>query len=190
MKKFNNLILGLGALVGFMPNLAHAQTASTALGEVSSFQDLVTLLWNYGSQIILVMAVFFIVLGAFFYAASAGKQDRIEQGKELIGGSIAAIVLVLTSGILIELLHKPAQGTAGNLSEIPQVITNATNILTGAIGGFAILMMMYAAIQYTTAAGNPDKIEKAQRAFRYALLGLVIGVLAFGIVNAVVTFII
>ncbi len=163
---------------------------STALGEVSNFGELVSVIWAYGSQVIIVLAIFFVVLGAFFYIASAGNETKISQGKQMIFGALIAIVIVLLSGVLIRTLHKPAEGTTGALAEVPQVIGNATNILTGLIGGFAILMLIYAGILYVTGRGEAEKLEKAHNAFRYGVYGLIVGALSYGIANAVINLLI
>jgi hypothetical protein len=165
-----------------------ATGTTTSLGQVSNFGDLVSLLWSYGSQVIIAMAIFFIVLGAFFYVASGGDPKRVSDGKEMIFGSFIAMAIVLFSGVLIRTLHKPAEGSTGALADIPNVINNATNILVGVIGAFTILMLTYAGLLYVMARGDEDKIEKAHRAFRYGVIGLVMGILAFTIVRTVVTY--
>jgi len=184
----------IGAGIAFAlstPGNVYAQeTTQTALGEVSTFGELVSLLWAYGANVIIALAIFFVVLGAFFYVASAGNEDRIAQGKEMIFGALIAVVVVMLSGVLIRTLHKPAEGSTGALADIPNVIGNATNILVGIIGAFAILMLIYSSFLYLTARGDTDRVEKAQNALRYAIYGLVIGVLAFALVNTVINFLI
>lgn len=164
------------------------ETTQTVLGEVSNFAELISLIWSYGSQVIIALAVFFIILGAFFYVASAGNEERIGQGRQMIIGSFIAIVIVIFSGVLIRTLHKPTEGTAGYLTDVPTVINNASNILVGVIGAFTVLMFVYAGLLYVTAQGDPEKIRKAHASFRYAGLGLVIGVLAFALVNTAINF--
>ncbi len=132
--------------------------------------------------------MFFIILGAFFYVASAGNEERIDQGKQMIFGSLIAIVIVIFSGVLIRTLHKPAEGTTGYLSDIPSVINNASNILVGLIGTFTVLMFVYAGFMYITARGDTEKVQKAHAAMRYAAFGLIIGVLAFTLVNTVINY--
>jgi len=128
------------------------------------------------------------VLGAFYYIASAGNEEKIEQGKEMIYGSLIAIAIVLLSGVLIRILHQPAQGMAGNLSEIPSVISNATSILIGLIGAFSFLMLAYAGIMYLLGRGEKGRILRAHRAFSYSIYGLIIGVLAYAIANTLIKF--
>lgn len=175
----------------FGPTLAYAQDGTqTALGQVNTFGELVSLIWAYGSNVLIALAIFFVVLGAFFYIASAGNEERIAQGKEMIFGALIAIIVVLLSGVLIRTLHKPAEGTTGALADVPNVIGNATNILVGIIGAFTILMLIYAAFLYLTGRGDAGKIEKAHNAMRYAIYGLIMGVLAFTITNVVISFLI
>lgn len=169
------------------PTAAHAQT-QTALGEVSNFAELISLIWSYGSQVIIALAVFLIVVGAFFYVSSGGNDERINQGKQLIFGSLIAVMIVIFSGVLIRTLHKPAEGTTGALTDVPTVIANATNILVGVIGAFTVLMFIYSGLQFVLARGDTEKIGKAKVALRYAVYGLVIGVLAFTAVRALVNY--
>jgi glucose uptake protein GlcU len=196
ISKTIGLVLGVIGLM--IPILAYAQATSdtaatpvatqTALGEVTTFGDFVSLVWNYGSQVIIALAVLFIVVGAFFYVASMGNEERINQGKQMIFGSLIAVAIVIFSGVLIRTLHTPTQNTSGYLSDVPTVIQNATNILVGSIGAFAVLMMIYAGFLYVTAQGETEKITKATSALRYAIIGLVVGALAYVIVNNVVNY--
>jgi len=177
----------IGALGLLMPTAALAQTTTqTPLGEVSTFGDLVSLAWSFGSQAILALAALFIVLGAFFTVASLGNEERISQGRQMIVGSLVAIVIVIFSGVLMRTLRQPTAGITGNLADIPTVINNATNILVGSLGAFAVLMMTYAGFLYITAHGDTEKINKAHGAMRASVIGLIVGALAYVIViNAV-----
>ena len=162
----------------------------TELGQVNNFGEFISLIWSFGSRIIVAFAIFFIVLGAFYYIASGGNEEKIEQGKEMIFGSLIAIVITLLSGVLIRILHQPSQGVGTTLSEIPIVIGNATNILVSVIGGFSFLMLAYSGLLYLTGRGERNRILKAHRAFAYSIYGLIIGVLAYGIANIVIEFLI
>lgn len=174
----------------YTPQALAQGAVQTALGEVQTFADLISLIWSFGSKVLIGLAVFFIVLGAFFYMASGGNEERVEEGKQMIFGSLVAIVIVLLSGVFMRLFHQPAQGTSGNLSEIPKVVGNATNILIGLIGGFAVLMLIYSAFIYLTAQGNRTQIQQAHKALRYAIYGLVLGSVAYAVVSVVVRFLV
>lgn len=192
--KMKNKLISIIALTLLSPTLALAQSAvttnttQTVLGRVSTFGDYISLIWSFGSQVILALAVFFIILGAFFYIASAGDERRIDQGKQMIFGSLIAMVIVILSGVLIRTLHKPAEGTSGNLTDVPQVINNASTILLTLIGAFTVAMFIYAGFLFITAQGDVLKTDKAKSALRFAVIGLIVGVSAFAIVRTVLTY--
>ncbi len=160
----------------------------TALGEVDNFGELVSLLWSFGSKALIAVAIFFMILGAFFYMASAGSEEKVQQGKEMILGSLVSVMIVLLSGVLIRTLRLPAQGSSGNLAELPEVISSASSILIGLIGAFSILMLIYSSFLYFSAQGSREKIERAHGALKHAFYGLALGSLAYGIVQAAVRF--
>jgi len=195
MKNKIKSIIGVFSSLGtLIPQISYAEevsemTTSTPLGEVSTFGELISLVWAYGVQVLIAFGILFIVLGAFFYVGSAGNEERKSQGREMIFGSIIGIIITMGSGVLIRMLHKPAEGTSGALAEVPEVIGNASNMLIGIIASFSVLMLVYAGLLYVTGKGDAEKIDKAHNAFKYSIYGLIIGILAYAITNTVVGFI-
>lgn len=69
------------------------------------------------------------------------------------------------------------------------LITNITNILNaiiGVLGIVAVVVIILGGIQYMTSAGDPGRVKKAKDTILYGIIGLVICVLAFAIVNFVI----
>lgn len=55
----------------------------------------------------------------------------------------------------------------------------------GLIGAIALVYIVIAAIQYMTAGGNAGKQEEAKKAIQAAIIGIVIIILSFTLVNTV-----
>jgi protein-S-isoprenylcysteine O-methyltransferase Ste14 len=55
------------------------------------------------------------------------------------------------------------------------------------VGGIAVLFIIWGGIQYVTSSGNKDKAEQAKKTLLYAVIGLIVIVLADVIVNVVTT---
>lgn len=53
--------------------------------------------------------------------------------------------------------------------------------LLGLIGTVMVILIIYAGFLYMTAAGNEDKIDKAKKIIKSAVIGLIIVVLAYSI---------
>lgn len=67
----------------------------------------------------------------------------------------------------------------GSISTIMQIVWAVT-------GGVALLIITIAGLQYVLSRGDPAATAKAKNAIIYALVGLLVSVVAFGIVRFVV----
>jgi len=72
-----------------------------------------------------------------------------------------------------------AQGTLGD--NIAQII----NYFLGMLGLVAVAMLIYAGVLMVTAQGNDEGIDKAKKIITYAVIGIVVIVLSFTIVQFV-----
>lgn len=87
----------------------------------------------------------------------------------------------------------PAPTNLGNPDDVglPQVSLNAgtilaiTNTVTFIAGALAVIFVIVGGIQYATAGGNPARAAKARSTLTYAVLGLIIAVLARALINFV-----
>jgi Type IV secretion system pilin len=86
------------------------------------------------------------------------------------------------------ILTRLAQGLDPEYSGLPQVtaddgaIENALAVVFGVFAAVAVLVIIYAAIDFATGGGNPEKVSRARNTIIYALIGLVISLTAEGIV--------
>lgn len=78
-------------------------------------------------------------------------------------------------------LNVPGPANFGSL------ITNVTNLLLFVAGAVAVIFIIIGAIMYATSAGNEQNVTKAKGTIVNAVIGLIIAVLAFVIVNFVIT---
>ena len=67
-----------------------------------------------------------------------------------------------------------------------EVFKNVVNILLFIIGAVSVIMLIYGGIRYTTSGGNANSVTAAKNTIMYSIIGLVIAILAFAVVNFVV----
>ncbi len=72
---------------------------------------------------------------------------------------------------------------AGSEDKLPNLITNILNAVIGIVGFVAVVFVIIGGINYMTSAGNSEKTKKARDTILYALIGIVVCVLAYVIVN-------
>lgn len=75
--------------------------------------------------------------------------------------------------------------------EIPQpsltqnTISSVLQVVFGVAGGVALLIITIAGLQYVLSQGNPQSTAKAKDTILYALIGLIVCILAFSIIGFV-----
>ena len=75
------------------------------------------------------------------------------------------------------------EGCEGN--DLNSIITIIINTLLIVIGMVAVIMIIMGGISYATSQGDPSKVKKGKDTILYGIIGLVVALLAFAIVNFV-----
>lgn len=97
-----------------------------------------------------------------------------------------------------ELITQFALGKNTNNTQIPDEVgdtgttlvdsvTGIINAVIGALGIVCVVVMIIGGVNYMTSSGDAGKVKKAKDTILYGLIGLVVCVLAFAIVNFVIT---
>lgn len=71
---------------------------------------------------------------------------------------------------------------SGNLNSIIGIIVNTILFIVGAL---AVVMAIWSGFQYITSTGDSGKVSKAKNTLVYSIVGLIIALLAYTIVNYV-----
>ena len=74
-------------------------------------------------------------------------------------------------------------GTGDNLNDL---IGNIINTILYIVGLVTVAVIIYGGVRYTLSTGDPKKVTDAKNTIMYGIIGLVICILAYAIVNFVV----
>lgn len=75
---------------------------------------------------------------------------------------------------------------AGKDETINPLVKTITDVLLFAIGTVSVIMIIVGGIRYTTSNGDSSRVTAAKNTILYAVIGLVVALLAYVIVNFVV----
>lgn len=78
------------------------------------------------------------------------------------------------------------KGTDDKILGSNGILTNVINLLLTVIGIIAVIMIIVGGIRYTTSNGDASQTKSAQNTILYAVVGLVIAIMAYAIVRFVV----
>ncbi len=93
---------------------------------------------------------------------------------------VRATDMTLSSGVSSSQGHDVPKDLAGD------VFKNLVDILLFIIGAVSVIMLIYGGIRYTTSGGNANSVTAAKNTIMYSIIGLVVAILAFAVVQFVV----
>ena len=93
---------------------------------------------------------------------------------------VRATEMTLSGGVSSSQGDDVPQDLAGD------VFKNVVNILLFIIGAVSVIMLIYGGIRYTTSGGNANSVTAAKNTIMYSIIGLVVAILAFAVVQFVV----
>lgn len=74
-------------------------------------------------------------------------------------------------------------GQAKELDGNQGVITTIINTMLFIVGLLAVIMIIYAGIRFVTAHGDEKQVESARQTIIYSVVGLIVAILAYALVN-------
>lgn len=78
-------------------------------------------------------------------------------------------------------------GGTGGSTNVGDIIKTIVNVLLFILGAVAVIMIVIGGIRYSISQGDSGAITSAKNTILYAVIGLVVALLAYAIVNFVLT---
>jgi uncharacterized membrane protein len=119
-----------------------------------------------------------------------------KKASQVLTGAAAAVTLMAGRAMAAESeLTNPAQagaeaakgaGMPSELVGVNGVFTKITNTVLYAVGIISVIMLIYGGLRYVISGGDSKKVTDAKNTIMYAIIGLIISILAYAIVNFVI----
>ena len=96
-----------------------------------------------------------------------------------LSGSVSAQVSKgIDTATTSEMKGKSIDGDKG-------LIKTVVNVLLWAVGILSVIMIIFSGLRYITSAGDASKTKSAQSTLTYSVVGLIVAIMAYAIVNMV-----
>ena len=106
--------------------------------------------------------------------------------KHVIATAASLGVMALPLTAMAVSLDTEFAGSLGFTStDLKQTVLNIITFVLGLLGIIAVVMILYGGFIWLTAGGNEDKVDSAKKIISSAVIGLVVVLLAWAIVNFV-----
>lgn len=131
--------------------------------------------------LVIYASVGFIIYGGFMYLTSQGSSDAVNKAKTTISNAIIGLILSIGATAIVNFVfNKIITSDVATLTS-EAVINNILNTIYFVSGVIAVVMIIVAGFHYVTSAGDSAKITKAKNTITYAVVGIVVILLAFAI---------
>jgi hypothetical protein len=180
-KKMNSKkIIYFSVLIGL---LCMAPIALAQISATSTYTTFPALLAGIASQLgtlIASLGAVMIIVAGIFYLTSAGSPERVGVAKKTLMYAIIGIVVGLTANAITSTVTTIAGGT-----DVKTIINSIASQLGTLIVSLATVMIVVAGGLYLTSAGSPERMGVAKKAIVYAIVGIILGILAPSIVTII-----
>ncbi len=78
-----------------------------------------------------------------------------------------------------------ANGMPESLFGVDGIFTNITNTILYVVGTISVIMLIFGGLRYIISGGDSKKVTDAKNTILYAIIGLIIAILSYAIVNFV-----
>ncbi len=120
------------------------------------------------------------------------NKNTIKQALTVLGLMFGAITIVSLLPVAAHAEFISPVDNPGNVAEatggegsIRLLVLRIINFFLGFLGILAVIMVIYGGVTYVTAAGSDESIGNAKKIILYSLVGIIVILLSFAIVNTI-----
>jgi len=147
-------------------------------------------------QIILVLvsiiAFFFIMYGGFLFLTGGSNASQIEKGRKSIFNAIIGLVIsmgaIAITNLIFGLFGEATRDSVFGVPEITaeELLRSGLNLAYYIAGIVAVIVIIVAGLNYITSQGDSGRVTKAKNMILYAVIGIIVLIVAYAITNFVV----
>ncbi|MEK7544731.1 MAG: hypothetical protein AAB551_01225 [Patescibacteria group bacterium] len=144
-------------------------------------------IYGFMTKFIAAVAVLVIVGSGVGIALSFGNEDTAKSHRNRILWALGALVLVGVAEFVVREILFPNKGSSlPSVDNTKVLVVQFTNFISGFIATIAVLMLIYAGYLYVADVGKEENAKKAGTIIASAIIGILISLAAFAIVNSTV----
>ena len=135
------------------------------------------------------IAVAMVIYGGYLYIMAQGDPGKAAKGQHTLISAVIGVVIAMGASVIVNTL----QIVLGLTSGLPTTVSTASQIqgifswAYAMAGLVAVVFIIKGGVEYMISRGDPGRVQKATRSLVYAVVGLIIVILASVITNVVMS---
>jgi len=113
--------------------------------------------------------------------------------KVIVAGAVVVMGAIALPAMATDYSGGPQGGVnavdpegGGDAGRLPEVAKTVINVILYVLGIISVGFIIYGGVKYSMSAGDAAKVKSAKDTIMYAIVGLIVAILAFAIVNFVI----
>jgi TRAP-type C4-dicarboxylate transport system permease small subunit len=145
-------------------------------------------------DIIVILAIIFIIIGALIYITSAGNDSRMTLAKNAITAALIGLALAIAAPSFLKEIAAVLgwkdvnDATVQSALTFTEIAAQVLNFLLSIVGIIAIIMLIFGGFMYLTSAGDEGKAETGKKIAFYSVIGITVALSALVLVTQVAKF--
>lgn len=134
------------------------------------------------------LAVAMVIYGGYMYIMAQGDPSKAAKGQHTLTSAVIGVVIAMGASVIVNTLQLVLglnNGTFLEESAVQSAVSNAFSWAYAMAGLVAVVFIIKGGVEYMISRGDPGRVQKATRSLIYAVIGLVIVILAAVITNVV-----
>lgn len=133
------------------------------------------------------VAVLVLVIRGFTLIAGFGEEDAMTKArKHVMYAAIGLLIVALSESIIRGVIFPEAGTVLPDINYGKKIIVDLTNFISGFVAIIAFLVLFYAGYLYVVSGGEDDSKDTIKKIFIGAVIGLLLSLSAYAIVNALI----
>lgn len=149
-------------------------------------------------NVIVLLALVFLVLGAVLYIVSSGNDRMIGTAKKMILAAMVGLAIGIAAPSFLKEISTILDWGGETGEEIPEevqeaqtlseIAQNVLNFLLSMVGILGIVMIVVGGVMYVTAAGDERRADTAKKIVLFSVVGVAVALTALIIVRTIASF--
>jgi TRAP-type C4-dicarboxylate transport system permease small subunit len=147
-------------------------------------------------NIIVILAIIFIIIGALMYITSTGNESRMTLAKSAILAAMIGLALAIAAPSFLKELAAilgwqnviDASNSVQGAQSFTEIAGKVLNFLLSVVGVIAIITLIFGGFTYLTAAGDEGRAETGKKIVTYAVIAIAVALSALVLVTQVTKF--
>jgi len=149
-------------------------------------------------NVIVLLALVFLVLGAVLYIVSSGNEKMLGTAKKMILAAMIGLAIGIAAPSFLKEIAEILDWGGGTGEEIPKEVKEAQTLsdiaenllgfLLAMVGILGIVMIVIGGLMYFAAAGDEKRADTAKKIILFSVIGVAVALSALIIVRQIANF--